>query len=190
MYLNDPIQQFNRWYLHRFKLGLQEPNACILSTSKDSVPNARVVLLKWVDDRGFVFFTNYNSAKAKELDENSRACLLFYFDKSGRQIKVSGTVTKCSDEDSDLYFRSRPFLSRLASIASKQSQRKPLFGLFFRMLKVLITQHNLKKRPAFWGGYTLRPTRMEFFQLRPGRANIRVLYEKVDGKMQKVYLYP
>lgn len=188
---NDPIAQFDLWYKQRANYGLSEPDACVLSTSSNDSPNARIVLLKWYDDRGFVFFTNYRSAKAKELSHNSKCTLLFYWDKPGRQIKVTGIVHRTDPEESDVYFRSRPFLSRLASIASKQSQPMSWkYQIIFRMMKIFITTRDLSKRPDFWGGYTLVPDRIEFFEHNQYRINNRVVYEREDGELKKTYLYP
>lgn len=188
---NDPVSQFGLWYDQRRKYGLLEPDACTLSTSKNDKPSARVVLLKWYNDSGFTFVTNYLSAKAKELDENSNACLLFYWDRCGRQIKITGKVHKISTVEADAYFRTRPFLARLASWASIQSSpMKFRYQLILRMAGLLISKRNLRKCPPFWGGYTLVPERMEFFEHSKNRINHRVVYEMINGKLQKTYLYP
>jgi len=189
--LNDPIAQFEMWYRQRHKYGLQEPDACILATSTNNKPSARVVLLKWYDDAGFVFVTNYRSTKAKEISENSHVTLLFYWDKAGRQIKIQGSAKKATSFDSDAYFRSRPFFSRLASWCSNQSSPMSFkYQLIAKMIARLISARDTRKRPDFWGAYIVVPDTMEFFEHSAYRINKRTEYKSRNGKLEKVYLYP
>lgn len=189
--LNDPLAQFERWYRQRHKYGLQEPDACVLATCVNDKPSNRVVLLKWYDDAGFVFVTNYRSAKAKEIRENQYVSLLFYWDAAGRQVKIQGFAKKATSFDSDAYFRTRPYLSRLASWASNQSSpMKYRYQLIAKMAWLFITKRDVRKRPEFWGAYILVPNKMEFFEHNKFRINHRVEYVREGDNLVKKYLYP
>jgi pyridoxamine 5'-phosphate oxidase len=191
MALNDPIAQFEVWYRKRHSYGLQEPDACILATSHNDKPSNRVVLLKHYDDSGFVFVTNYRSNKAKEIAENDYVSLLFYWDASGRQIKITGRAKKATEFDSDAYFRERPLLSRVASWASNQSSpMKFRYHLLLKMLRLFITKRNLKSKPSWWGAYIIVPLTMEFFEHKAFRMNTRVLYKREGDKLIKEHLFP
>src|SRR5687768_5838119 len=122
--LDDPIQQFSLWFGEALKSELLDTNAMTLATaSRDGVPAARIVLLKGFDETGFVFFTNYESAKARDLEDNPRACLLMFWAVLERQVRISGRVTKTSSQESETYFHSRPFESQIGAWASAQSQK-------------------------------------------------------------------
>jgi pyridoxamine 5'-phosphate oxidase len=182
--LSDPILQFSVWMNETISSNLLEPNAMILATtSKESLPSARTVLLKGFDDRGFVFFTNYESAKAKELEENSFASLLFLWLELERQVRITGKAEKVSREESEKYFISRPRDSKLGAWASKQSS-------------VIVNREVLEKKfegmrekfegkevplPPFWGGYKVIPQRVEFWQGRENRLHDRILYSLDKG---------
>lgn len=191
--LSDPISQFSVWMNEAIESNLLEPNAMILSTAnKNGIPSARTVLLKGFDNKGFVFFTNYMSAKAKDLGENPNTALLFLWLELERQIRITGKVEKLSNEESEKYFSSRPRESQLGAWASKQSS-------VIANRKVLEEQYEDMKRkfdgkeiplPPFWGGYRVNPQRIEFWQGRESRLHDRICYTLDAGKWKIERLSP
>ena len=184
----DPLRQFEAWFAEARRAGVRVPEAMAVATSTvDGAPSVRMVLLKDVDERGFVFFTNYESRKGVELEANPRVALLFHWDGLGRQVRVEGTVEHVSAAESDAYFSSRPVGSRLGAIASKQS--RPLADRDELEREVEALPHDAP-RPEWWGGYRVRPERYEFWQHRENRLHDRFLYER-DGEEWSVQrLYP
>src|ERR1041384_4784903 len=181
----DPIKQFQTWLNDAFEAGLPLPEAMTLATATpDGKPSARMVLLKQVDHDGFVFFTNYGSAKAEQLDANPYAALVFYWTKLDRQVRVEGSVVRTSAQESRDYFRTRPRESQIGAWASSQSEAisgREVLEQRARELEDLYRGREMDC-PEHWGGYRLKPERIEFWKSRVGRLHDRILYECVpDG---------
>jgi pyridoxamine 5'-phosphate oxidase len=180
----DPLVEFGRWYRLAEESGVVQPDAMALATATaDGVPSARMVLLKGVDDRGFVFFTNYESRKARELAENPRAALILYWVSLRRQVRVTGRVDPIAQEESEAYFRGRPYGSRLAAWASRQSSVIPDRSVLedeYRRLEAKYADDDVPL-PPFWGGYRLTPDTVEFWVGRENRLHDRLRYRRGDG---------
>jgi len=181
----NPINQFRNWFDAAIASGSRLPESMTLATAtKDGKPSARVVLLKQVDDQGFVFYTNYRSAKARELDENPQAALVFYWVGLDRQVRVEGTVSRVAAEESDAYFKTRPRESQLGALASPQSEVIGTRALLEKRHDELEQEYRGRDvpRPGHWGGYRLKPARIEFWENRAGRLHDRIVYElQSDG---------
>ncbi len=178
----DPLEQFSKWWKEALASEIGEVNAMTLATATpEGLPSARIVLLKSFDENGFVFFTNYTSAKGSQLERNPHAALVFFWKELERQIRIEGTVEKTDDKESDAYFLSRPAGSRLGAWASPQSRiitgRKVLEENMERY--TLQFEGNIP-RPVFWGGYLVRPSSIEFWQGRSNRLHDRIRYQKSE----------
>jgi pyridoxamine 5'-phosphate oxidase len=188
-----PAKQFEKWFLEVFKVGIMEPNAMILATADDKAkPSVRVVLLKALSDKGFTFFTNYNSRKGRNLSENYSASLLFFWAELERQVRVEGKIKKISKSESQKYFDTRPLESRLAAWASEQSSVIPDRDYLEKRFQKFEKQFKGKKipMPQNWGGFILVPEYFEFWQGRESRLHDRISYKKVNGKWKIFRLAP
>ena len=184
-----PIDQFRRWWNDAERSQIDEMNAMTLSTiDSDGMPEARTVLVKGFDEEGFVFFTNYNSAKSKQLDFNPNCCLLFFWKELERQVRINGIAEMISTKESIAYFESRPDGSKIGAWASPQSLvvagkawLKETFEYYAERFK-----HGKIPKPPHWGRYRVKPVRLEFWQGRPSRMHDRIQYARLEDGAWKI----
>lgn len=175
---SDPLVQFKKWFQEALKCELSYPNAATLSTiDKDHFPQSRVILIKEINDQGLVFFTNYESAKAQQIQANNKVGLNIFWKELDRQIRVTGRLTKISVSESADYFYSRPRESQISAIASPQSSPVTKEELVKEIERIKKKYPEKLPMPKNWGGFILRPFKMEFWQGRPNRLHDRFLYE-------------
>jgi pyridoxamine 5'-phosphate oxidase len=189
----DPMLQFQLWMEQAIAARLVEPNAMTLSTvDATGQPSGRIVLLKAFDERGFMFFTNYESAKGRELASNPRAALTFFWAELERQVRVQGSCEKLSRAEGEEYFCSRPLGSRLSAHVSLQSATIPGRSWLEERLEQVKRQYPSEQvpMPLYWGGYLLRPFSLEFWQGRPSRLHDRILYTRTADRWTLARLSP
>jgi pyridoxamine 5'-phosphate oxidase len=189
----DPVKQFETWFRAAVDARVNEPNAMVVSTvGADMRPSARILLLRGFSPAGFVFYTNYNSRKGREIAQNPFCCLTFFWPELERQVRIEGRLQKQSPEESDAYFMSRPRSSRLGAWTSPQSEiiasRKALDEILARLTAQFEGKEIL--RPDWWGGYTLEPDRFEFWQGRESRLHDRIFYARTADSWQRSRLAP
>jgi pyridoxamine 5'-phosphate oxidase len=190
---HNPIRQFKTWFAQALDAQLPEPNTMTLATVDGrGQPSARIVLIKGVDERGFTFFTNYDSRKGRELAENPHAALLFYWIELERQVRIEGVVAKTGADESDAYFASRPASSRIGAWASEQSQVIESRAVLEAREREFSERFGAEPpRPPNWGGYRLVPDAIEFWQGRPSRLHDRLRYTRTaNGDWQIARLSP
>jgi pyridoxamine 5'-phosphate oxidase len=190
--LNDPVEIFNEWFAEARAAGIEVPEVMTLATADaDGRPSARMLLLKGADERGFTFFTGYESRKGRELAENARAALVFYWRPLGRQVRVEGTVRRLSREESDAYWSTRPPRSRAAAAASHQSEPLDSLEELEAEAERLLAGHDGKvPRPERWGGYVLEPDAIEFWQHRDDRLHERIRFTRARERWRLERLAP
>ena len=186
----SPFVEFRRWFDAAVAANIPLANAMTLSTvSRDGQPSGRIVLLKEIDERGLVFFTNYNSKKSDDLTRNPRASLLFWWMPLQRQVRIEGVVSMIADADSDEYFASRPRASNLSAMASPQSEAVPNRAALEMAVAALDERLDGKQlvRPARWGGYRVRPVAFEFWQGRLDRLHDRIRYRATSDELHSTW---
>ena len=190
----DPVAQFRTWWDHAIKGEVFEANAMTLATaSADGLPSARIVLLKGFDQRGFIFYTNYKSYKGLQMEENPKACLVFFWKELERQIRIVGLVSKLSEQESDAYYHSRPVGSQIGAWTSPQSQvveSRDWLDQQYQEYSSRFKEGTIP-RPPHWGGYLVQPMIVEFWQGRPSRLHDRIQYSlQADGSWKTERLAP
>lgn len=188
----SPFDQFQKWFDDAKEVGVLDPTAMTVSTvSREGMPSSRVVLLKSFDEDGFVFFTNYEGRKGTDLSTNPKASILFFWDQLERQIRIEGEVHKITPEESEAYFVTRSYTSKVGAWASKQSRELSSRYKLLREVAIVMAKHPVNvPLPPFWGGYRLVPSYFEYWQGRESRLHDRITYEKHSDGWDIKRLYP
>ena len=194
MDLDDPIELFKIWMSEAEKNEINDPNALSLATtSKNNEPSVRMVLLKGISKKGFVFYTNLNSPKSEDLKINPKASMCFHWKSLQRQVRISGSVNQVDDKEADLYFNSRHYESRIGAWASDQSKKMNDRDEFLKkldQLKIKYKDKNKVPRPKFWSGWCLNPSLIEFWLGDKYRIHERLKYNRILNNWEKEILYP
>jgi pyridoxamine 5'-phosphate oxidase len=192
--LNNPIELFKKWFSRAKENEINDPNAVAVATSdKSNQPNVRMVLLKGLNDQGFVFYTNFNSTKGRELKINQKASMCFHWKSLRRQVRVLGKVEEVTSKEADDYYNSRPYKNRISAWASSQSQPLDKRETFLDKIKEFEKKYpdaNNVPRPPYWSGWRLIPNEIEFWVDGEGRIHERLIYKNTGGKWSKEILYP
>ena len=192
--LDNPIDLFQNWFNEAKKKEINDPNAVAVATSDESnQPNVRMVLLKGLSDLGFVFYTNFNSKKGKELKLNSKASMCFHWKSLRRQVRAIGSVEEVTSSEADEYYNSRPYKNRIGAWASSQSEILDKRETFLNKVKEYEKKFSGNKtvpRPPHWSGWRLKPLEIEFWLDGDGRIHERLVYFKKNNKWNKKLLYP
>lgn len=187
----NPLKQCELWLQQAITAKVNEPTAMNVATVQNGKPSSRMVLLKELTADGFVFFTNYQSQKGQAIAENPFVALTFFWAELERQIRIEGEAVRLSAEESDRYFHSRPRTSQLGAWASRQSQPLKNKAELLAQVAIMAARYPLQiPRPPHWGGYLVKPTRIEFWQGRPSRLHDRICYQQQQGQWHKVRLSP
>ena len=192
--LANPIDLFKKWFSEADKKEINDPNAVAVATSdKDNQPNVRMVLLKGLSDKGFIFYTNFNSKKGGELKSNQKASMCFHWKSLRRQVRVTGKVSIVKNEEADKYFSSRKYGSKISAWASSQSEQMKNRVEFLNKIKEYEKKFPKEKdvpRPPHWSGWRVMPNEIEFWLELDNRSHQRLVYKKENGKWIKEMLYP
>ena len=192
--LDNPIELFKKWFAEAEKSEINDPNAVAVATSsKDNQPNVRMVLLKGLSDKGFVFYTNFNSKKGNELKQNLKASMCFHWKSLRRQVRVIGSVEEVTKKEADDYYNSRPYKNRIGAWASSQSailDQRETFNIKIKQFEKKFPDQKNVPRPPHWSGWRLLPEEIEFWLDGEGRIHERLNYRKKNGNWEKELLYP
>ena len=194
MDLDDPLELFKIWMAKAEKKEIRDPTALSLATTNNAgQPDVRMVLLKGLSSKGFVFYTNLNSSKSNELKENSKAAMCFHWKSFNRQIRILGSVTQVDVREADLYFNSRSYESKISAWASDQSKPMKQRSELLKKIEDLNEKYKDEKnvpRPPHWSGWCLKPSSIEFWLHKDNRIHERLRYNKIDNDWKKEILYP
>jgi len=194
MDLDDPLKLFKIWMAKAEKKEIRDPTALSLATTNNAgQPNVRMVLLKGLSSKGFVFYTNLNSSKSNELKENSKAAMCFHWKSFNRQIRILGSVTQVDVREADLYFNSRSYESKISAWASDQSKPMKQRSELLKKIEDLNEKYKDEKnvpRPPHWSGWCLKPSSIEFWSHKDNRIHERLRYNKIANDWKKEILYP
>ena len=192
--LDNPIGLFNKWFSKAGENEINDPNAVAVATSdQNNQPNVRMVLLKGLSDKGFVFYTNFNSKKGQELKVNQKASMCFHWKSLRRQVRILGKVEEVTTKEADDYYNSRPYKNRISAWASSQSQileKREIFLNKIQEYEKKYSDENNVPRPPHWSGWRLLPNEIEFWVDGEGRIHERLIYKNIKGKWEKEILYP
>ena len=192
--LDDPLELFKSWMSEAEKKEIRDPTASSLATANSAgQPNVRMVLLKGLSSEGFVFYTNLNSSKSRDLKENPKAAMCFHWKSFNRQIRILGNVTQVDDKEADLYFNSRPYESRINAWASDQSNPMNERSELLKKIEDFKNKYKNEKnvpRPLYWSGWRLKPSSIEFWLHKDNRIHERLRYNKATKGWEKEILYP